>query len=272
MRLDLRSTLPVAAIALSVALAAGCGSNSPSGPGFGTMRVQMTDAPGDFDEVNLVVTEVAVHRESAVSDTDTVFTDGWIVLSDGPATYDLIDLRNGVFATIGETDLPAGQYDQIRLKLGAGSTVVVDGVSHSLVVPSGAQSGLKLIGDFDVNEGSMTDVGLDFDAARSIHETGNGTWMLRPVVRVMPMLSGGSITGRVVPDSTASTVWLLQAPDSVASTMVELDGDFGFVLVPAGTYSVRVEPDSGWRDTTITGVTVAPGATTALGTIALTPQ
>jgi hypothetical protein len=271
MRLTFRSIPAVAAAGLALALAAGCGNDGPSSPGFGTMRVQMTDAPGSFDEVNLVVTEVSVRREFAVSDSDSVDDAGdWIVLSDGPHTYDLMDLQNGVFTTIGVADLPAGAYSQIRMKLGTGSTVVVDGVSHPLVVPSGAQSGLKLIGDFDVAAGGTTDIGLDFDAGRSVHQTGNGTWMLKPVVRVMPISSGGSITGRVVPDSTEAMVWLLTPPDSVGSTSVEIDGDFRFSLVPAGTYAVRVEPDSGYRDTTIAGVVVSNGSTTDLGTIGLT--
>lgn len=271
MRLNHRSALALAAMGLSVALVAGCGHSS-SGPGMGTLRVQMTDAPGDFDEVNLVVTEVSVRREFATGDTDSVSdtAGNWIVLSDGAKTYDLMDLRNGVFTTIGEADLRAGHYSQMRLRIGAGSTVVVDGVSHPLVVPSGAQSGLKIVGDFTVREGSTTEIGLDFDAARSVFATGNGTWMLRPVVRLMHVANAGAITGQVVPDSTAATVWVLQSPDSIASTAVRVDGTFRFSLLPAGTYAVRVEADSGWRDTTIAGITVAAGGTTNLGAVALT--
>jgi hypothetical protein len=273
MRTALRPTLALVALGLSLGLAAGCGDSGPSSPGFGTMRVRMTDAPGEFDEVNLVLTEVSVRRDGAVSDSDSVDVESeWIVLSDGPATYDLMDLRNGVFATIGEADLPAGRYSQVRLKIGSGSTVVVDGVSHPLVIPSGSQSGLKLIGDFTVTDGGTTDIGLDIDAARSIHETGNGKWMMKPVVRVMPVSVSGGIRGTIVPDSTAATVWLLQLPDSVGSTVAALDGRFQFVLLAPGTYDVRVEPDSGYRDTTITGVLVSGGSTTDLGTVTLTAQ
>lgn len=273
MRTALRPTLALVALGLSLGLAAGCGDGGPSSPGYGTMRVRMTDAPGDFDEVNLVLTEVSVRRDGAAPDSDSVDVDGeWIVLSDGPATYDLMDLRNGVFATIGEADLPAGSYSQVRLKIGSGSTIVVDGTSHPLVIPSGSQSGLKLVGDFDVTDGGTTDIGLDFDAARSIHETGNGKWMMKPVVRVMPVSASGGIRGTIVPDSTAATVWLLQLPDTVGSTVAALDGHFQFAVLAAGTYDVRVEPDSGYRDTTITGVIVSGGSTTDLGTVTLTPQ
>ena len=276
MRLSIRPALALCTLGLALAAAAGCGG-SPSSPGFGTMRVRMTDAPADFDEVNLVITEVSVRRDGDVIDSGTepdsiADEGGWIVLSDGPATYDLLDLRNGVFTTIGEGSLPAGRYGQVRLKLGTGSTIVVDGVSHPLVVPSGTSSGLKLIGEFVVTDGGTTDIGLDFDAARSAHETGNGTWMLKPVVKVMPVSVSGAIRGRLVPDSTAATVWLLQPPDTLGSTAAAFDGSFQFSLLAPGSYSVLVNPDSGWRDTTITGVLVTAGATTDLGVVDLTAE
>jgi hypothetical protein len=275
MRLSPRPLLGLVATVIAMALAAGCSDDGPSNPSFGTMRVQMTDAPGDFDEVNLVITGVTARRVGADEDDDDEVdsaSEGWMNVNTTSNTYDLMDLRNGVFTTIGEAELPAGTYDQIRLQIGSGSNVVIDGVTHPLVVPSGASSGLKLKGQITLVEGGTTDVGIDFDAARSIHETGNGTWILRPVVRMVPVIAGGSIRGTIVPDSTAATVWLLQDPDSVASTAAALDGSFQFVLLPTGTYQVRVEPDSGWRDTTLTNVNVSGGQTTDLGTIQLTAQ
>ena len=278
MRLSPHALLGLVALACATALAAGCSDGgNPSSPGFGTMRVQMTDAPGDFDEVNLVITGVTVRRTGVDEDDDDdvdFASEGWMDVNTTSNTYDLMDLRNGVFTTIGETQLPAGTYDQIRLKIGSGSNVVIDGVTHPLIVPSGASSGLKLKGTITVVEDGTTDVGIDFDAARSIHETGNGGFILHPVVRMVPVIAaaGGSIHGTIVPDSTAATVWLLQSPDSVASTSVALDGTFQFTLLTTGTYQVRVQPEAGWRDTTLTNVVVTGGSTTELGTIALTPQ
>lgn len=264
-----RLHIGLALAALALGLAAGCAGN-PSGPGSGTIRVRMTDAPGDFDEVNLVITEVSA-RQDAAADPDSV-AGGWIILNEGSATYDLLDLRNGVFVTIGEGSVPAGRYSQVRLKIGTGSTVVIDGVSHPLVVPSGAQSGLKLVGAFDVPDGGTFDIGLDFDAARSLHQTGNGRWMLKPVIRVMPVASAGSIRGRIVPDSTAATLYLIQSPDTLGSTAADLDGRFQFSVLSPGSYAVAIAPDSGYRDTTIAGVNVTTGATTDIGDVQLTPQ
>ena len=66
--------------------------------------------------------------------------------------------------------MPAGHCTQIRLKLGAGSNVVVDGVTYPLTVPSGLQSGYKLVGEFDVPASGLVELALDLDAARSDDE------------------------------------------------------------------------------------------------------
>jgi hypothetical protein len=99
-----------------------------------------------------------------------------------------------VFTTLGVTPVPAGHYTQIRLKLGAGSDVVVDGVTHALVVPSGMQSGLKLIHPFTVPPSGFVDLLLDFDAQHSVAQMGAGTWMLKPTIKITG--SSGATAGR----------------------------------------------------------------------------
>jgi hypothetical protein len=237
----------------------------------------MTDAPGDFEHVNLVITEVSARMEGgAEADTDSVdFADsegGWVTLASTPATYDLIALRNGVFTTIGTGLVPAGHYTQVRLKLGAGSTVTVDGVDHPLIVPSGMQSGLKLIGSFDVPANGTVDVALDFDAARSVFQTGAGDYHLKPTVKIMPVSAAGAIAGTVSPDSTLTTVYALQGADTLGSTITATNGHFLLGTLAPGTYSVAFDPPIGYRDTTLFGVGVTVGATTEVGTVQLTAE
>jgi hypothetical protein len=232
------------------------------------MNVRMTDAPGDFQSLSLVVQEVSVHRGDADSDS----TSGWTVLSDGPQTYDLLNLRNGVFASVGMAKVLAGHYTQIRLKLGSGSTVVIDGVSHPLTVPSGFQSGLKLVGSFDVPANGLLDVALDFDAGRSIVLSGTGSYSLKPTVRVMPFSTAASIRGSVAPAGTAASVFAIAGPDTMGSAAADSGGTFQVSVLPAGTYDLAVHPAGGFRDTTLSGVSASAGNTTDIGTITLTPQ
>jgi hypothetical protein len=264
--------LSFVALAIGLLAAAGCSTHSPVSSTQGTVRVTMTDAPGEFDAVNLVVTEVAIHRglpDSLGADSTAEAADGWEVLSDQPATYDLLALRNGVFTTIAQGLVPAGHYTQIRLKLGAGSNVVVDGVPYPLTVPSGLQSGYKLVGEFDVPAGGLVELALDFDAARSIHQTGNGRYMLKPTVRVLPTYDVGGIRGTIVPDSTAAWIYAVSGTDTIAATMPALDGSFAFMLLKAGSYDVAIDVEPPLRDTTLAGVAVTSQNVTDLGQILL---
>ena len=264
---------PLLALAAVVALLAlvGC-SATPTSTRSGTVRIRMTDAPGAYDAVNLVVNQVAIHRglpdslaQGGMSDS----TGGWEILSDRAATYDLMKLRNGLFATLAEGLAPAGHYTQIRLKLGAGSNVVVDGVTCPLTVPSGMQSGYKLVGEFDVPASGLVELALDFDAARSIHQTGNGKYMLKPTCRVLPMYDVGAIAGSLVPDSTAAWVYAISGVDTIATGMPALDGHFVLTLLKAGTYTLAIDVSAPLRDTTLTGVVVTSQNTTDLGRILL---
>ncbi|MGH2400086.1 MAG: DUF4382 domain-containing protein [bacterium] len=254
-----------APLMIALALLTGCSSNTAR-PSMGAVRVSMSDAPAEIDAIELVITEISIQR----SGNDSL--SGWEVLRSDSLRIDLLELRNGVFTAVAEEQVPAGGYHQLRLEIGAGSTIVVDGVTHPLEVPSGAQSGLKINGDFGVPAGGTLEIGVDFDAARSIVRTGAGRYQLKPVLRALPRANTGAISGTLTPSGVAAAVHALAGPDTVTSTLAAASGEFVLSLLPVGTYTVAIAPDSGYRDTTRAGVAVAAGSTTSLGTIALTPQ
>jgi len=245
----------------------GCSKNDEhTGLSSGTVTIHMTDAPMAVQAINLVVTEVSINPSGNGSDQ------GWEVLRSDTMNVDLLTLQNGVFTTLATGRVPSGTYDQVRLKLGAGSTITVDGVTHPLTVPSGMQSGLKIVGPFSVPSGGTVDLALDFDASRSIVLTGSGTYMLKPVVRVMPTSIAGSIRGQVLPTTTQTTVYAIETPaDTVGSAMTGTDGRFSVNVLPAGTYSLAFHPSAGFSDTTLAGVVVTSGHSTDVGTVQLNP-
>ena len=261
-----RLTLVMALGLVAVLALSGC-SKQPTSTSLGTMNVQMTDAPGDFQHVNLVVNEVAVQQAAG--------NGGWEVLSSQPRTVDVLTLRNGVFTTLGISQLPAGHYNQLRLKLGFGSNVVVDNTMHPLRVPSGLQSGFKIAGSFDVPPQGRVDLGLDFDCARSIVANGDGSYSLDPVVRCVlmnvPDAKPGGVHGVVAPSGVMASVFVIANNDTIASTLTGGDGQFTVALLPAGTYSVAVHAKAGYQDQTVAGVVVAQGQTTDVGTVTLSP-
>ena len=250
---------------LALAVLSGCSKNVS--PSMGTMNIQMTDAPGDFQAVNLVVTQVAVQHADG--------NGGWEVLSSQTRAVDLLQLRNGVFTTLGLSMVPAGHYNQMRLMLGAGSNVLIDNTLHPLRIPSGLQTGLKLAGTFDVPARGNCDLALDFDVARSIVADGDGGFSLKPVIRCVitsiPEAMPGAIHGTVAPSGVMASVFVLQNADTLASTMTASDGQFTVLLMPAGTYSLAVHPRAGYQDASVSNVTVNGGLTTEVGTVSLTP-
>jgi hypothetical protein len=248
--------------ALGLAALCGCAATDTHRAPLGHLTIHLTDAPGDFEQVNLVVTRVSVHRSDQA----------WETLKDETVTYDLMELRNGVFAVLAAGDVPAGHYTQVRLHIGEGTNVVVDGVAHPLFVPSGMQTGYKLVGEFDVPAGGDVEITLDFDAARSIVLTGEGDYILKPTARVIVGDQAGRIVGRLLPEGAEAEVLAMQGTEILQSTEAGPDGRFVLAALPAGDYSVAIHPSEGYRDTTLTEVAVTSGATTDLGDVELTPE
>jgi len=171
-----RSIHPLLA-ASAFALAA-CGA---SRGGNGTLAVALTDAPSpEVKGIVVTIDTVTAHSDHA----------GWVTVAHGPKTVDLLTLQD-VSVTLGEISLPAGTVDEIRLILtddGPQYVALADDSKAPLKTPSGAESGEKLKGKFEVSACSKHTVTLDFDGKNSIayHETGgpDPEWILRPVIRV----------------------------------------------------------------------------------------
>jgi hypothetical protein len=235
--------LPWVMASLLVVLIGGCGGESGSAPG--TLGVSLTDSPAcGFDEVNVTVRKVRVHMSSSATDTDA----GWTDITLNPARkINLLNLTNGVLDNLGQTPLAAGHYTQLRLVLdpnnGAGfanSVVPVGGVETALVTPSAVQSGIKLIHEFDVPSGGRVDLALDFDACKSIVVRGNGTYALKPVIKVIPFVLNG-INGFVAPALLGSNAMVTaqQNGEVVRTTAPNAQtGEFLLARLAPGTYDV----------------------------------
>lgn len=141
------------------------------------MKVRMTDAPGDYLEVNVDVQEVRVQYSDA---------DDWEVIPVYSGIYNLLDYQNNNFFVLAPTyELPEGHISQIRLILGPNNTVMLNDSSvHFLKTPSAQQSGLKLNVHQYLPPNDTVDFLLDFDADKSVVENGNGEYILKPVIKV----------------------------------------------------------------------------------------
>lgn len=247
--------------ALFVALWCGCTSNDAT---TGSLNIYLADAPASFDAVNIVVTRVDVHQADADSSS------GWVTVNSTPSTYNLLQLRNGETSIVAAAVLPAGRYTQIRLIIGTGSTVVVNGVPLALDVSSGSQTGVKLVHGFAIQANSTYEMTLDFDAERSVVVTGSGGYRLKPVIRVQANEVAGNIAGQLSPYSGSWLIWVVAGSDTINTVASTIDGSFQLVAVPQGIYPVHCRRQlPSVRDTVVSGVEVVARQTTSIGTITL---
>jgi hypothetical protein len=183
--------------------------------------------------------------------------------------YNLLDLVNGKDTLLLDANIPSGRLHQIRLVLGNSNAIVVNGVTIPLETPSAQQSGLKLNVQQDVTDGILYTMTLDFDAARSIVQTGSGKYILKPVIRTVLNAAGGSIKGAVVPKTVLTAVFAVQGSDTL-STFTDSLGRYLLRGVPAGTYALQYLPaDTTYKSQTKTGIAVTTGNVTVVDTVRL---
>lgn len=230
--------------------------------GKATVQLMLTDAPALYDAVNIDVQEIQLHNE----------TDGWVsVPLDNPGVYNLLEFSNGLDILLGTVEMPDGILSQVRLVLGSENSIVVDGETYPLTIPSGSTSGLKFNVHQVLQGGYTYRFWIDFDAARSIHKTGNGVYMLKPVVRMYSEPSSGSIEGFVFPAVALPLVTVTNSEDTLMAIPDSL-GYFKISGIMAGTYFVEFTSQLDtlrYAPQTIIDVPVVNGETTSLDTITL---
>ncbi|HEX8562345.1 MAG TPA: DUF4382 domain-containing protein [Flavobacterium sp.] len=241
-------------------------TNKDFAGGTSRMTVRMTDAPGDYDEVNVEVLDVMIKGDASASE------EGWVSVGNvTPGIYNLLDLTGGVNVLLADNEVEAGHLGQIRLILGDNNTVVKDGVTYDLNTPSAQQSGLKLQVNQDLEADLDYNFLIDFDVAQSVVSAGNsGNYNLHPVLRIVSEANGGSIRGHVIP-GPYQILASVSAGSQTISSFADQTGNFVLQGVPEGTYTVTITSSSSLSASpvTIQNVTVVSGEVSQLGEIAL---
>ncbi len=129
------------------------------------------EALKDVTSVKLTVDQVEAHST----------TTGWVTISTTGKIYDLVQLKNsGSVQLLADAKLDPGTYDQLRLSISQ-VEVTADGETRSATLPSNS---LKIIGDFTVTADQTSVAALDFKLGKSLRLTGNGKYILAPVVNL----------------------------------------------------------------------------------------
>ena len=183
-------TKSIAAIAFSSFLLSACESSD----GQGNINIAITDAPVDgADEVWITFDAVTIKPEQNDAQTYVV---------DPPKKINLLSLTGTSSTELLNQSLDAGRYSWIRLSIddADNNTYLVNNTgTHSLRIPSGNQTGLKLNRSFTVDADVETAFTIDFDLRKSVHMTGSGSYMMRPTLRIVETSMAGSISGNIDP-------------------------------------------------------------------------
>src|SRR5215469_8122637 len=123
-----------------------------------------------------------------------------------PKTIDLLNDSGTASAQLFSQPIPAGSYGQIRLMVVADGNpsnsyiVLSDGTMHGLQVPSGSETGLKLVSGFTVPESGVVDYTIDFDLRQAITcPPGQGpACILKPVERLVANTTVSNIQGQIM--------------------------------------------------------------------------
>jgi len=261
----------------------GGGGGSSDSSGTGTLAVSLTDSAGSYKAVYITVESVEVHLGGNDKNNKN-----WQTIPMDVDTINLCDLTNGVFEELGSISLTEGKYTQLRLHLNnipedgelnilsemhphANYVILEDNRVHELKVPSGFQSGVKIVKGFTINANGTTEIILDFDAMSSVVEAGNsGQWLLKPTIKVGELKDYSIIEGTVTDDASVgipNAYVSAQFFDSTAQdkknevviqagTLTDADGNYSLFVMP-NTYNLiayidgkefglsRIEPTEG---------------------------
>ncbi|XZF15670.1 DUF4382 domain-containing protein [Chitinophagaceae bacterium MMS25-I14] len=223
----------------------------------------LTDGPGIYDHVYIDIQQVEVTMTGSSAVTLAPIR---------PGVYDILSFRNGLDTLLMRATLPTGTVGQIRLVLGPNNSIVVNGTAYALNTPSAQESGLKLNLNQTLSAGGAYDIWIDFDAGKSILQTGNGSYKLKPVIRAYSSATNGQIKGYVLPLNALAIVYATNGTDTLSAIPDPIDGFFVISGMAAGSYQLWITPGLlTLQPYTQANITVTYGTEINLGTITLHP-
>ncbi len=167
----MKTGIVLAAVLVLVIGMSGCVTTTETGK----LVLQITDRPGlGIEKAEVTISEIQVHTAGAGNES------GWTTVVEGSQTFNLVGIKD-VKEYLGEKDLAAGIYTQIRLDVES-AKVTINGTEHDLAIPSKT---VKLVRSFEIKANETTTLTLDFDAEESVHETGDGRYTMRPAIKVL---------------------------------------------------------------------------------------
>ena len=252
----MKRSISYLALALLLTTAFNACSDSEAEGGEANIQFRLTDMPGEYQQVNIDVLSVEVK-----------LNDSTVSLSTNQGVYNLLEFVNGKDTLLVDDQLPSGYISQIRLILGDNNTVMIDKVVYDLKTPSAQQSGLKLNVQEEIISGESYAYVIDFVVEKSIVETGNGKYILKPVIKVYTEAVTGSIQGVAWPAESKALVMAIMNEDTVSTYADTVSGMFLIRGLSEGSYNMAFSPLEEYQDTIIPNIAVISGQTMLMDTV-----
>jgi uncharacterized repeat protein (TIGR02059 family) len=260
-------------IMVAGAILSGCDkSRTESGSNTaGKLSVKITDDPFNINYVeSATVTITKIEARMAYSNSENPF----VVLTDTPVTVDLINLRNGITQELVNLQIPAGEYDLVRIYVDEAGLKIKDQPGMFKVkVPSGSQTGIKVFISpvLHVADGISSELLLDFDLSKSFvmrgnmqHSGGVNGFIFKPCIRAVNNSTTGRIEGYIKDTTSApvadAKVWVMQ-DTVISSSFTDSEGHYVLPGLPAGIYSLFATQD-GFDTVSVNGISVYGGSKT----------
>lgn len=233
------------AVVAMAGLLAACNNDSDVAS-KGTASIAITDAAVDAEAITGVMLSVKEVQARGNGSAKTV------AVFDTPKTFNLMDYQNGETYALGEGEIDAGIYNELRLVLDESSHVEFeDGSTEPLQLPSGMASGYKIMGDYQIDANGRSNMVVDVDLRKALVKTGNGQYILRPTARLVNSATTGIIRGtvnahsedRVVIYAYAKGTWNEAEAETPADGHSRFEGSVNSAVVANGQFTLAfMEP------------------------------
>ena len=261
------------------------GGGSADGSGKSQLSIYMMDDPVPFTQVLIDIKQVAVKIDTAAhhgdADDNHQWSDDyrgcrngnftvWDILSIILGIYDLLKLRNGTDTLLASSFIANGKVLQVRITLGANNTIFTDSVTSYPLNISGPSSTFDLNvrrEDIAVVSNNQFKLWFDFNLSKSIFFFNNKYW-LRPQLQPFNDIARPKLEGRVLPEGASGFVAVYNQSDTLYA-LPWLGGYYQVRGISAGVYSVYFKGWRGYKDTTITNITVGSSGLTKVPDIRL---
>lgn len=167
--------------------------------GEGHVRIVLKDAPAQIVSAFVTIERIEFLGEFD-EENDGEDEDGdFVIIFDEPETLDLLTLQDGVTVTLVDTEVPFGNYHQIRWYVGDDAYVVLDDgetleTEMDLKIPSGK---VKIqLPEFEVDDSEdFIEILFDFDVQESFVERGNSGkgFIFKPTIKPVNLVINGEV-------------------------------------------------------------------------------